>query len=186
MSADAEETPTSFAFDVTKVRCPMCGATIDERVRQCPGCGEELQPSTEVLTVPLFSMMAIGLCTFFWSFAAGMLLVWLNCRKLERYAEAQRTLFFGMAMFAAMIVLLFVLPEDASSSVLVGIVSVLIVTTHAKSVLKVPLELQRRQGGPYRSIWLAHGIGILVLMGLLMFVVGLMILLEIAGGDVGI
>ncbi len=159
----------------------MCGAMMDADAFRCTQCGEEMQTSPESLTVPLFSPTAIGVCTFFWTHITGMLLVWLNCRRLALHDAALKTLLLGIAMTAGYIALLFVLPDANLSGLIVALVSVVIVTNYAKSVLKEPFAQQQQQRGPYRSVWVGHGIGCLVIMVLVAVVIGILMLLGIAG-----
>lgn len=165
-------------------RCPMCGATVEVGARKCVACGEELQPTANELTIPLFSLTAIGVGTFFWSLITGMILVWMNCRRLEKYDEALRTILLGVAMFVGLVIVISVLPEFPGANLAVGIGCTVMVTQYAKSVLGEPLERQRQQGGPYRSIWLAHGIGLLVVLGIVAAVISLLVLLGMLGVEV--
>lgn len=183
MSADADRSPLASSVGLTKPRCPMCGAALDQQARQCPACGEELQPTTNALTVPLYSLTAIGLCTFLWSFAAGMLLVWLNCRRLEYHSAANRTLVWGVVMLLSLIVATEILPNDITISLMIAFVATLLVTNYAKSELRDEFKLQREQGGPYRSIWLAHALGLLVMILLVSVLLGIGVLIEMARGE---
>lgn len=184
MSTEAESSPSdSWAFDVTKTRCPMCGASIDETAPHCPQCGEELETSTSKLTVPIFSLTAIGVCTFFWTFLTGMILVWMNCRRLGWYEEANRTTGVGIGMLLVFMAIL-VIPDFPGGDLIIALVWLLAVTQYAKALLKEPLSQQRQQGGPYRSIWLGHGIGFMVVVALLMFVFSAIAALNAVGMDV--
>ncbi len=161
----------------------MCGATVDSRATKCPACGEDQQPTAEALAVPLFSPTAIGVCTFFWSHITGLFLVWLNCRRLGLYDAAFKTLLLGVLMTVVVVGLALVLPEGVPGTLL-GILSVVAVLKYANSVLKVPFEQQKRQNGPYRSIWVGHGIGLVVILCLVSVVIGSLVLLGIAGFEV--
>src|SRR5262245_5937368 len=92
--------------------CPMCGAPAAAADATCSSCGEPLRTSMAAdLSVPIYSLRLIGWCTFFWSIPAGFVLLWLNCRRLNRQREATRVAIFGFAALGVLCAAMFAMPD---------------------------------------------------------------------------
>ncbi|MCP5183782.1 MAG: hypothetical protein H6993_07455 [Pseudomonadales bacterium] len=124
----------------------------------------------------LFSTQQVVIATVIGSLIAGILLIWLNYRAMQRPDLATRVALAGLTLQGILLFLGFVLPESPWLSLTLMFAQILLVWLGTERLQGPAIHYHLRNGGATHSTWLAVGMGFAVGFALLiLFVAGIMV-----------
>jgi hypothetical protein len=157
---------------------------MDENPYASPRVAEEqlAAPNAAAKSYRLYSPVHVGWATFLGSPIAGCILMAINYWRLGELKSGRLAIVCGFVVSCCLFAVGFLLPERFPNSVLPlaftwGMYGI------AKSLQGDSFERHLEGGGQKASAWLATGVGLLCLVGVLVLLFGIVIVLEAMNPD---